>query len=255
MSDVHLDIRGRIAEIRLDNPLKLNAFTVDMLARLAAHLDVIERDTQIASVMLTAEGEKAFCSGADINGWGDLTPAEFARHWVRGGHRIFDRLARLAKPTIAVLNGHAFGGGLELAAACDIRVMTPRATIALPEAAVGIVPGWSGTQRLARLLPEPVLKEMALFGRRISAERALQFGFAAEVGEDVRALAEAIAARVAELSPRAVEIAKSMIHAARGEDAGAMIEALGSAAISASDDRNEGVSAFREKRKPTFSGQ
>ena len=255
MSDVHLDIRGRIAEIRLDNPAKLNAFTVDMLARLAAHLDTIERDTQIGCVLLTAEGEKAFCSGADINGWGDLTPAEFARHWVRGGHRIFDRLARLSKPTIAVLNGHAFGGGLELAAACDIRVMTPRATIALPEAAVGIVPGWSGTQRLARLLPEPVLKEMALFGRRISAERALQFGFAAEVGEDVRALAEAIAARVAELSPRAVEIAKSMIHAAKDEDAGAMIEALGSAAISASDDRNEGVAAFREKRKPTFSGQ
>ncbi|MBP2548579.1 enoyl-CoA hydratase/carnithine racemase [Neorhizobium galegae] len=255
MSDVHLDIRGRIAEIRLDNPAKLNAFTVDMLARLAAHLDTIERDAQIACVLVTAEGEKAFCSGADINGWGDLTPAEFARHWVRGGHRIFDRLARLSKPTIAVLNGHAFGGGLELASACDIRVMTPRATIALPEAAVGIVPGWSGTQRLARLLPEPVLKEMALFGRRISAERALQFGFAAEVGEDVRALAEAIAARVTELSPRAVEIAKSMIHAAKDEDAGAMIEALGSAAISASDDRNEGVAAFREKRKPTFSGQ
>lgn len=255
MSDVHLDIRGRIAEIRLDNPAKLNAFTVDMLARLAAHLDTIERDTRTACVLLTAEGEKVFCSGADINGWGDLTPAEFARHWVRGGHRIFDRLARLSKPTIAVLNGHAFGGGLELAAACDIRVMTPRATIALPEAAVGIVPGWSGTQRLARLLPEPVLKEMALFGRRISAERALQFGFAAEVGEDVRALAEAIVARVAELSPRAVEIAKSMIHAAKDEDASAMIEALGSAAISASDDRNEGVAAFREKRKPTFSGQ
>lgn len=254
MSDVHLDIRGRIAEIRLDNPAKLNAFTADMLARLAAHLDTIERDAQVACVLITAEGEKAFCSGADINGWGDLTPAEFARHWVRGGHRIFDRLARLARPTIAVLSGHAFGGGLELAAACDIRVMTPRATIALPEAAVGIVPGWSGTQRLARLLPEPVLKEMALFGRRISAERALQFGFAAEVGEDVRALAEAMAARVAELSPRAVEIAKSMIHAAQGEDSGAMIEALGSAAISASDDRNEGVSAFREKRKPTFSG-
>lgn len=255
MSEVHLDIRGRIAEIRLDNPAKLNAFTVDMLARLATHLDTIERDTQIGCVLLTAEGEKAFCSGADINGWGDLTPAEFARHWVRGGHRIFDRLARLSKPTIAVLNGHAFGGGLELAAACDIRVMTPRATIALPEAAVGIVPGWSGTQRLARLLPEPVLKEMALFGRRISAERALQFGFAAEVGEDVRALAETMAARVAELSPRAVEIAKSMIHAAKDEDPGAMIEALGSAAISASDDRNEGVAAFREKRKPTFSGQ
>ena len=95
-------------------------------------------------MLVTAEGDRAFCTGADINGWGDLTPAEFARHWVRDGHRIFDRLARLRKPTVAVLKGHAFGGGLELAAACDIRVMAPAATLALPEAGVGIVPGWSG---------------------------------------------------------------------------------------------------------------
>ena len=117
---------------------------------------------------------------------GPMAPFDFARHWVREGHRIFDRLARLGKPTIAALNGHAFGGGLELAAACDIRVIAPRATLALPEAGVGIVPGWSGTQRVARLLPEPVVKEMALFGRRIAAERAVALGFAAEVAEDVR---------------------------------------------------------------------
>ena len=136
-------------------------------------------------VIVTGDGEKAFCTGADITAWGPMAPFDFARHWVREGHRIFDRLARLGKPTIAALNGHAFGGGLELAAACDIRVMTPKATLALPEAGVGIVPGWSGTQRVARLLPEPVVKEMALFGRRISAERALALGFVAEVAEDV----------------------------------------------------------------------
>ncbi|MCL6705955.1 enoyl-CoA hydratase/isomerase family protein [Pseudomonas sp. R2.Fl] len=255
MSRVHLEIRDRLAEIRLDNPAKLNAFTVGMLQEFAAHLDTVERRTDITCLMVTAEGDRAFCAGADINGWGDLSPAEFARHWVRDGHRIFDRLARLAKPVIGVISAHAFGGGLELAAACDIRVLAPKATIALPEAHVGIVPGWSGTQRLARLLPEAVIKEMALFGRRIGAERALQLGFAAEVAEDPRQAAEAIAARVVELSPRAVEIAKFMIHAGRGEDRGAMVEALGSAAIAASDDRNEGVSAFRDKRKPVFSGQ
>ena len=254
MSAVHLQMHGPVAELRLDNPAKLNCFTVAMLGQLADHLEAIERLAGIACVLVTAEGDKAFCTGADINGWGDLSPAEFARHWVRDGHRIFDRLARLSRPTIAVLNGHAFGGGLELAAACDIRVMAPKATIALPEAGVGIVPGWSGTQRLARLLPEPVIKEMALFGRRIGAERALALGFVAEVAEDPRAAAEAIAARAAGLSPRAVEIAKSMIHAARGEDAGAMIEALGSAAIAATADREEGVSAFRDKRKPEFPG-
>lgn len=255
MSAVHLTITGRLAELRLDNPAKLNAFTVQMLDQLAAHLDRIDRDPAIGAVMLTATGERAFCTGADINAWGDLTPAEFARHWVRDGHRIFDRLARLGKPTVAVLDGHAFGGGLELAAACDLRVMAPGATLALPEAGVGVVPGWSGTQRLLRLLPEPMVKEMALFGQRISASRALACGFAAAVGDDPFALALTILDRALTLSPRATEISKSMIHAAQGEDRAAMVEALGSAAIGATADRAEGVAAFREKRKPEFSGK
>ncbi len=255
MSVVHLIRHGKIAELCLDNPAKMNAFTVEMLGQLAAHLEVIDHDTSIAAVMLTATGERAFCTGADINAWGDLSPAEFARHWVRDGHRILDRLARLGKPTIAILNGHAFGGGLELAAACDLRVMATGASLALPEAGVGIVPGWSGTQRLLRLVPEPMVKEMALFGGRIKADRALACGFVAAVGDDPRALAMTLLERAVALSPRAVEISKSMIHAAIGEDRGAMIEALGSAAIAASADRDEGVASFRKKRKPEFSGK
>lgn len=254
MSKVHLEINGAIAELRLDNPTKLNALTTGMLETIRTSCDVIERDPNIRAVMLTAEPCKAFCAGADILEWGELSPAEFARHWVRGGHRVFDRLARLARPTIAVLEAHAFGGGLELAATCDLRVMAPRATIALPEAKVGIVPGWSGSQRLMRLLPEPVVKEMALFGRRITADRALAMGFAAEVSEDPRASAIAMADDVSAVSPRAAEIAKQMIHAGVGEDSASMIEALGAAAISASADRNEGVSAFEEKRKANFPG-
>ena len=248
VSAVHLDIRGAIAELRLDNPAKLNAFTVEMLEQLAGHLDSLDRNTGVACVLLTAVESKAFCSGADINGWGDLTPAEFARHWVRGGHRIFDRLARLSKPVIAALNGHAFGGGLELAACADIRVMAPRATLALPEARVGVVPGWSGTQRLCRLLPEAAAVEAKL--DRLKAERE-RLG-----AVNLRAESEAteIAEEAAKLSPRAVEITKTMIHAAVAEDRGAMVEALGSAAIAASDDRAEGVAAFREKRNADFPG-
>ncbi len=254
MSAVTLHISGTTALMRLENAAKMNAFTLAMLDDLERHLIAIERESAVRSLIVTGEGEKAFCTGADINAWGGLSPAEFARHWVRDGHRIFDRLARLSKPTIAALNGHAFGGGLELAAACDVRVMTHRATLALPEARVGIVPGWSGTQRLVRLIPEPMVKEMALFGRRISAERAVATGFAIAASDNALELAREIAAEGAVLSPRATEIAKNMIHAAVGEDRDASIEALGSAAIAASADRAEGVAAFQEKRNPAFEG-
>ena len=254
MSEVLLLRHGEIAELRLDNPGKLNALTVPMLHALDAHLNALDLDASVRFVLVTASGAKAFCTGADINAWGDLSPTEFARIWVREGHRIFDRLARLSKPTIAVLEGFAFGGGLELAAACDIRVMSPKSALAMPETGVGVVPGWSGTQRLARLLPEPVLKEMVLFGRRLPADRALALGFVAEVADDACAAAMEIAERMLSTSPRASEIAKYMIHAAVGEDRAAMIEALGSGFIASSADKAEGVAAFRGKRKADFTG-
>ena len=255
MSALHLIRHGAIAELRLDNPDKLNAFTGEMLAALEPHCEELERDNSVRAVVVSAAESRAFCAGADILAWSQLEPSEFARHWVRNGHRKFDRLARLCKPTIAAIGGHALGGGLEFAATTDLRVMAPTATLALPEAKVGIVPGWSGTQRLIRLLGEALVKEMALFGRRISAERAFAVGFAAEISNDPHATALEIADKLADMSPGSTEVAKYMIHAAVGEDRNAMIEALGAGMVAPTDDRNEGVSAFRDKRKPKFSGK
>ncbi|WP_136661389.1 enoyl-CoA hydratase/isomerase family protein [Nitratireductor sp. XY-223] len=255
MSALHLIRHGAVAELRLDNPAKLNAFTVEMLEALDNHCAELERDGAVRAVVISAEKSRAFCAGADITAWSELEPWDFARHWVRDGHRVFDRLARLSRPTIAAIAGHAFGGGLEFAATADIRIMAPDATLALPEAGVGIVPGWSGTQRLIRLLGEPLVKEMALMGRRLSAERALASGFVAELSDDPRTAAMAMAESLTDKSPRSIEVAKYMIHAAAGEDRGAMIETLGAGMISPTDDRDEGVTAFREKRKPDFSGK
>ena len=104
MSAVHLTVSDGIAELRLDNPAKLNALTLPMLGDLARHLELLERDTTLRGVILCAAGEKAFCTGADITAWGDLSPAGFARDWVRGGHRLFDRLARLQVPTLSLIH-------------------------------------------------------------------------------------------------------------------------------------------------------
>ncbi len=255
MSALHLIPHGAVAELKLDNPEKLNAFTTDMLAALDSHIGTLERDPEVRAVVITAAPARAFCAGADILAWGALSPRDFSRHWVREGHRVFDRLARLSKPTVAAIGAHAFGGGLEFAACCDLRVMAPKATLALPEAQVGIVPGWGGCSRLVRLIGEPAVKEMALFGRRIAAERAVALGFAAEIAGDTRAAAFAIAEAAVSASPRAREVAKYMIHAACGEDRGAMIETLGSGMIGGSADRDEGVAAFRDKRPPEFTGE
>ena len=126
--------------------------------------------------------------------------------------------------------------------------------MALPEAQVGIVPGWGGNTRLLRLLPEPIVKEMALFGRKVTADKAWSLGFVAEVAENPLAVALAIAERATTASTRAHEVAKYQIHASVGEDRAALIEALGGGMIGATNDRAEGVASFKEKRKPDFPG-
>src|SRR5690348_6445899 len=142
----NLAVDGAIATITLNRPEKLHSLTQDMIDALGEYAMQIESDPQIRCAILTATGERAFCVGADINAWSALTPLDMWRRWTRRGHRVFDQLARLRVPLIAAINGHALGGGLELAATADIRVADRRAAFGLPEASIGTVPGWSGTQ-------------------------------------------------------------------------------------------------------------
>ena len=255
MSAVRLEIDAEVATLTLDNESKLNALTGAMLDELEDRCAELECCADVACVLLVSAGERAFCVGADIGEWSALSPADFARGWVRRGHRAFDRLARLPIPSVAVIDGHAFGGGLELAACADVRVMASGATLGLPETSIGVVPGWSGTQRLMRLLPEPVLREMALFGRRLDTARALGLGFVAAVANDAAGAhdaARSIARTVAPRSREATGIAKAMLDAAAGEDRDAAIEALASGFAAAGADKAEGVASFLEKRAPRF---
>ena len=257
MSDaVRISMKAGVARITLARPAKLNVLDGGMIAALTAAADAIEADRDVRVAILAAEG-KAFCAGGDIAAWGGLEPLDRWRRWVPAGHRAFDRLARLRVPLIAVLNGHALGGGLELAATADIRIAETQARLGLPETSLGMVPGWSGTQRLVRRFGAQVVRRLALSGAIVEAEEAERLGLVDEVVQQGRGLARAedVAAAIAVRGPVAVAVAKQLINVAEGEEAAAAMEAMAGALTSYTDDLKQGVASFREKRAPTFSNR
>lgn len=255
---VRLERAGAVATVTLARPEKLNAITWAMLQRLAGIVDELEADGAIRAVLLTGEGPRAFCAGADIAEWGALPPLEFGRRWLRDGHRVFDRLAHLRQPLIAVLNGVALGGGLELAATADLRIAEAHARVGLPETRVGVLPGWSGTQRLVRRVGPSAVKRLIFTGEPIDAGEALRLGFVDLVEPTGAGLAraQALAAQIAERAPVPVGLAKQLVNAAEGEEApSAILESLAGAFTATTDDLREGTAAFRGKRAPSFAGR
>lgn len=245
---------GHLATLVLDRPDKLNALTPAMIAGLEDAADEIENAHDIRAVILTASGGRAFCVGADIGAWSALEPLDMWRRWVRTGHRAFDRLARLRQPLIAVLNGHALGGGLELAATADLRIAEVGARLGLPEAGIGTVPGWSGTQRLVRRVGPQSVRRLALTGEPVDCDTALRIGLVDEVCGQGQGLARAhtIAQSIVARSPVSVALAKQLINIAEGEETASAAEAMAGALAAYTDDGREGVASFREKRKPVF---
>jgi enoyl-CoA hydratase len=143
---VRIENRRRVALLILDRQSKGDAISREMLVELGSATVEIESDRGVRAAVLTGAGTRFFCTGADISAWSGMDAVEFAPHWIRAGHSQFDRLARLSVLLIAAINGAAFGDGLELAALCDVRVAAPDAILTLPEAAIGVTPGWSGAQ-------------------------------------------------------------------------------------------------------------
>jgi len=251
---LRVEREGPVAHLVLDRAGKLNALTLAMLARLDALCAELEADTDVRAVVLRSTSARAFCAGADVHEWSALGAEGMWRRWIAEGHRVFARLAALPMPSIAAIDGMAFGGGLELALCCDLRIAARTARFALPEVKIGIVPGWGGPARLAALIGTSRTKQMALTGAPIDAATALAWGLASEVvdGDALAARASALAAEIAAGPRTAVQVTKQLVDAAAAGAPPAILDALAAGFISGTDDLAEGVAAFRDKRPPRF---
>ena len=256
MSDtgrVTLEVADNVATICLDRSAKHNALTPEMLAQLEQILVELDAQHSTRVVVVTGAGNRSFCAGADIHRFKALHPLDMWAQWTRRGQRVFDQLAGLRQPAIAAVSGNAYGGGLELALACDLRIVADEAILGFTEVGIGTLPGWGGTGRLRDLIGAGRAKEMIFTGEPLTADRALAWGLAnqlapkAEVIEAARALAATIAGR----APVAVQMAKQAINAG---DAYRVMEQVTSAATAFTDDAAEGLASFTEKRPPRYRG-
>lgn len=246
-----LTLEGPVANITLARPEKLNALDKAMIFALERSAHLIDANGATKVAIITGQGEKAFCAGGDIAAWRAEKPEDFGMQWVRTGHRAFDALTRLRVPLIAALNGSAMGGGLELAACADFRIVEEHVKFSLPETGLGIIPGWSGTQRAVARFGSQVIKRMSLAGEVIDAQLAQQLGLCDAVVQRGQSLAAAqdMAKAIMRRSALANAAAKMMINAAEGEDASRALEALGGIAAAHSAELRAGLAAFDDKKK------
>jgi enoyl-CoA hydratase len=250
--------RGAISFITFNRPKVLNALNAAMMRELDDVLSSVGRDAGVRVLIVTGAGEKAFVAGADINELARCTGVD-GRELALFGQRVFARLENLGKPSIAAVNGFALGGGCELALACTIRLASRTAKFGQPEVTLGIMPGYGGSQRLARICGKGVAHELCLAGEMISAEEALRIGVVNHVYEpgELVSAAETLGNKIASNAPLAVRYAMEAIE--RGAEMplreGMFLEAALFGMCAGSEDFREGTRAFLEKRPAVFRGK
>lgn len=250
---VELSRIDEFALIRLNRPAALNALSFALIGELARAFDQVAA-SDARAVLITGAGEKAFCAGADIGELAHRTLAEQKRA-AELGQAVFGRLDRLPMPSVAIVNGYAFGGGLELALACTFRLATPNAKLGLPEIKLGLVPGYGGTQRLPRMIGEARALEMILTGKAVDAQTAAAWGLVSRVvAGDALEQAIAFAREFSGHSLPVLGFAREAVTRALDNPVheGLKIEADLSTLAFRTEDADEGMRAFLAKRKPAF---
>jgi enoyl-CoA hydratase len=252
---IQVEREEAVALVTIDRQEALNALDVATLTTLRDRLRELAEAEDVRSVILTGAGEKAFVAGANIKYMSRLD-VDQAKEWGALGHEAGRLLETMPKPTIAAINGFALGGGCELALACDIRYASTSAKLGQPEVNLGIIPGWGGTQRLARVCGLGVAKELIFTGRIVAADEALRIDLVNAVHDPVLDKAREVAQLLASKSPIALRLMKGLANRALGGDHGANLdsEAETFGELFASDDAKEGMTAFVEKREPVFRG-
>jgi enoyl-CoA hydratase len=247
-----------IATITLNRPEALNAFSKEVVSEVLQALEDIRSDESVRVVILTGAGEKAFSAGADIKAMIGMNALK-ARELSLMGEKLCLALENLEKPVIAALNGYALGGGLEVAMSCDLRIASENSRMGQTEINIGLIPGWGGTQRLTRLVGRTKAKEMVFTGKMIDAKTAEQLGIVNMVvpADKFREAVRQFALELASKAPVAIKVAKALIDkgAEIGLDSALALEREGFGVVASTEDLQEGVNAFTEKRKPVFKGK
>jgi enoyl-CoA hydratase/3-hydroxyacyl-CoA dehydrogenase len=255
---VKVEREQSILWVILNRAHRLNAFNDVLMEELADVLDTAEKDASVKCLIITGDGDRAFSAGADVTMFPKATPTK-AEEFSRAGQKVFSKIEEMSKPVVAAINGFALGGGLELALACDFRIAAEHTELGSPEIALGLIPGWGGTQRLVRIVGLAKAKELVMLGIRLKADEALKTGLVHKVVnyEKLKDEARALAQKLADGPPLAMKYAKQALNFGSQVplEVGLRLESGLMGLTFSTEDLKEGLEAFMARRKAEFKGK